>query len=296
MRRAMLGCVLALAACGSTDLPGLDAEDPWGKAEAGLSIRADGPSSAAQGDVVPIEVEFQVRETKLRHGRLKLDRRAPATFARLRLAPTGGGAEVVIRCADPAAGRPTPPPARGIWPTWGLANEKPDAVTISFPLARAWESAPAGGYTGVVELDYDAEAHGTWHGKVRSAPFGLTISPSSPIPTTFAAPTRLRLSGRNVFYGDEDVEQLLLELRNGFSRGLRIRQSDGGDMLHGGATLPEVPRQIGRLADDLPSGAEFRYWMELFETSDAPDHRWEPAADSGSYRTLWKREFTLRAP
>jgi len=111
-----LGMAGALGAvgCGSTNLPGLDAEDPWGKETGGLRIRADGPGSAARGDAVDVEIEFEVQETRLRQGRLKLDRRPPATFARLRLTPTNGKAKIVVVPYDPDQDMPTPPPPSGV--------------------------------------------------------------------------------------------------------------------------------------------------------------------------------------
>jgi hypothetical protein len=57
-----------------------------------------------------------------------------------------------------------------------------------------------------------------------------------------------------VVYGDEDVERLVVMRRNGFVTGLRIQPSDGGGIVQGGSTIPEVPRELGRLADDLPRG------------------------------------------
>lgn len=296
MRVAIGGLILALAVagCGTNKLSGLGPDDTWGGDRAGLLIRAKGPSEAGRGTELAVEVQFDVRETRLRPGALKLDRRPPARFARLILTPEAGGTPVIVEPRDPGAGLPESPPENGVWPTWMLASEAPDAVTITFPLARVWDAAPLGDYTAAVELDYGSDAHGTWRGKVHSAPFDLALVESPTVATTYAAPTRLRLSGRDVFYGEEDVERLVVQVRPGFSFGLRIRQSDGGGMLHGGAALPEVPRQVGRLADGLARGAEFRYWMELFESADPPQHL--DAQRGGGYRVLWKREFKVRAP
>jgi hypothetical protein len=290
------GLVLGLVACGSTDFTGLSPEDPWGGERAGLRIRAAGPSAAARGDDLSVDVEFDVHETHLQHGGLQLDRREAALFARLVLRAEGGTAEVVVTADDPTLGTSSPVPADGVWPTWDLVEEAPDSASITFPLARVWDAAPEGSYTAVLELVYPASSRGNWVGTLRSASFSVTLSESEEIPVTFAAPARLRLSGRDVFYGDEDVERIAVKLRNGFTTGLRIRQSDGGAMVFGGPTVPEIPRQLGRLSTDLSAGTEFRYWMELFETSDSPDSDWQPAAGSGSYRTLWKREYIVRAP
>jgi len=290
------GLVLGLVACGSTDLPGLSAEDPWGSERAGLRIRADGPGAAARGDDLSVDLEFDVHATHLQHGGLKLDRRDAAIFARLVLRADGGTAKVVVTADDPTMGTDAPVPADGVWPTWNLVESVPDRTSITFPLASVWDAAPEGSYTAVLELVYSVSSHGTWVGTLRSAPFSVTLSKSEETPVTFVAPSRLRLSGHNVFYGDEDVERIAVRLRNGFTTGLRIRQSDGGAMVFGGQTVPEVPRQLGRLSADLPAGTEFRYWMELFETSDSPASDWQPAAGSGSYRTLWKREYIVRAP
>jgi len=294
MRRAIAGLTLALAACGCTSMGGLEPDASWGADEAGLRIRAKGPAEAARGDEVAIEVRFGVRETRLRPGGLKLDHRHPAYFARLILTPVGGGDPVLVRARDPSLGMREPPPPTGGRSTWVLANEIPDPATVVFPLSVVWDETPVGEYSAVVELEYGADSRGTWRGKVRCLPFETELTAAPTITKTFSAPTRLRLSGRDVFYGDEAVEQIVVHLRNGFTTGLRIRQSDGGGILQGGATVPEVPRMLGRLAADLPPGSEFRYWIELFETSEAETHLWAPG--SGSYRVLWKREFSVRAP
>jgi len=287
---------LGLVACETPALPGLSSQSVWGGERAGLRIRAGGPLSAARGDDVAIDVQFEVRESRLQHGGLRLDRRNPATFARLVLTPAAGGKRLIVRADDPAAGLPDPPFADGTWPVWNLVDGAPDPVTITFGLARIWDDAPVGSYSVVLQLDFPADSHGSWVGPLRSAPFDLYLTPSTGEGAVFAAPTRLRLSGRDVFYGDEDIEEVVVQRRNGFTVGLRIQQSDGWGHLKGGAAMPEVPRRLGRLAADLPPGAESRYWMELFETSDPPDHMWGPEAGSGSYRTLWKREYTVTAP
>lgn len=301
MRRfaIVVGLALLLAACASggtaPPVPRIQGAprptaETWGPESHGLQIRASVPSTAARGDWIEVVVTTRVNPRRLPPGVRTIDARGAWYFARLRLTPVGGGDEAVVRCVDPSAGMPDPPPAPDepgprSEDGYPLRSLTPDASVLSgrveFPLAATWDRVTAGAYDAVVELAVDETAHGhgaqgEWpggdrSGVLRSAPMRLNVSPA---PVVFQ---ELELPSEAVGGDPGGTVLLTVRVRNGFALGLR------GESVHvGGGAGPEFADSVREFVQ--PGSGD---WV-IFETSYYPEHMWHPGPGSRHYRVLWR--------
>ena len=283
-------CLAVLSACASpaaeTSAP---VADTWGPEAAGLRCRARAPAIATQGDVLKIRLDVRLDDPSAAPAggvRFGPDLRAMRSSLECR---RSDGRTVSVGAPDPYDGMPPDPDE----PTRTLARKASTMIaTLNFPLATAWDELPPGEYTCRVRVRWEPGREDFFRGALESSEFALRIDADRPTPLTLLLPVTLRIENDRVTYYSADAEEVSVTLRNGFMLGARIDAEGGSDMSTSLGPVPK-PDDVNPI-DAIHSPQQWlarAYTITVFESAEAPQHKWWPGPGTAGYREIWKRRL-----
>jgi hypothetical protein len=274
----------------------------WGPQIKGLRARLLVPAEIEQHVALSVSVELRCDPASLPPGVARFGRSHPNKRLRLSLTNVATGRAVELKPFDahlllasdvhentePLDGRPLEP------------------IRALFLLRSAHDALTPGAYDSTVTYSDPGQAESTqrprpkdvWSGVLHTAPMRITMKPEVLRTVTFLVPKQLHLTrDQKVVFLPEDAERISVMLGNGMYLGTSVT-GDTGWLLGGGTPEPGGPNPI----DDWhvpphapPPGGKAEYTVEIFATGDPPHHMWMPAQDSDDYKTLWKKQFAVRA-
>ena len=181
---------------------------------------------------------------------------------------------------------------------------------MTFRLVRLRDELVPGRYSCAVEFAYPKDPHkfwrihpnrkrarkweefGFWSGRIISAPFELEIREERPKQLEFTVPKGPRLERTDdgtyqLVFRKGEVEKVLRDVHNGFMLGERIENPDNSGIM--GSGLSEWGQEDRVLK--IPHGKKrVRFRATAFETTNVPDHFWQPQGGNG-YNVLWEVRF-----